>query len=166
MVSRAFLKGHPRAGQPTLFVEKIMAGLADIDPDFGIPPDLTLYDFHEYYNCREPKFHTIRKGNRFKPGDTASLRIWSGLPYRSKQIEIATVEIKKTWSFEMDENGVMSIDGMYVLRDEECEELASHDGLSAEDFFYWFMPDMKHPKIFTGQIICWNESIVYDIKPF
>ena len=157
MISRAFLKGHPRAGEPTDFVEKIMAGLADRDWTFAIPKDFTLYDFHKYYNCTASKGHTIRKGKRFKAGDMASLKVWTGKPYRSKQFEFALVEVKKTWDIEIAiEIGAIRInDGEWIFDETVLKRLSRNDGLSYDDFKAWF------PNHFKGQIICWNESINY-----
>src|SRR4030042_700344 len=166
IVSKSFLKGHIKQGYPTLFVEKIMAGIADNNPEWKIPKDFVLYNYHEYYTCHAPKFHTIRKGNRFKVGDKASLRIWSGMPYRSKQVEFAQVEIKKTWDIEMipalwfDECQWL-INGKQVTK-EHLQRLSINDGLDLFDFMVWFCgpnsADSKR-KGFKGQIICWNENV-------
>lgn len=157
MISRTFLKGHNKQGYPTLFVEKIMAGLADINPDFKMRKDFVLYDYQEYYTCREPKFHTIRKGNRFKPGDMASLRVWGGKPYRSNQAEFALVEIKKTWDVELAlEIGAIKINGgEWIFIESQIEEMAMNDGLILSDFKAWFTEPFK------GQIICWNNEVEY-----
>ena len=42
-----------------------------------------------------PKFHIIQKGNRWKVGDMASLRVWRDTPHRNfnKQIEFTKVEM-------------------------------------------------------------------------
>jgi len=160
---------HPKAGQPTHFVEKLLLsineGVNNIDKPYLLGKFLP------------PKHHTIRSGNRFKVGDKFSPRVWgndvnpiSGRrgPYHSKQIIIAPdIEIKKVWDFEMDLNGVYSIDGKYILgefnEDEAVEiQLAKNDGFSnPADMFDWFMPNYNKPKSFRGQIICWNENIKY-----
>jgi hypothetical protein len=101
-----------------------------------------------------PKYHTIRAGNRWKVGETFSARIWSGKPYRSKQVEFAQLPIKKIWNIEFDENGVIAIDGFYTDKD---YEIAMNDGLAEDDFYSWF--PMGKP--FKGQIICWNENVNY-----
>lgn len=86
-LSRTFPKGHSRAGDSTNFVEKSLVSI-------GISAcDLTaelqqIVDMRTFLDCN-PKHHTIRAGKRWKTGDKASLRVWSGLPYRSKQIAIA-----------------------------------------------------------------------------
>lgn len=161
--SRLFPSYHPRKGESTNFVEQIWNGLnklklpvpknTDVPSDFlwSILP-LANYGF---------KYHTIRAGNRFKVGDKFSPRVWSGKPYRSKQIIIAPdIEIKKVWNFEVDVNGIYCINGLYIPEGTETE-ITKNDGLSNGDFFKWFMPNYMKPKAFKGQIICWNDKIEY-----
>lgn len=163
--SRVFPSYHPRKGEPTRFIEKIYAGLADGRPDFKIPNDANaLWDWYEYYNCVAPKHHTIRAGHRFKVGDKFSPRVWSGKPYRSKQIIIAPdIEVKKVWGLEIKDSEIR-IRGsertacrLYDVPANEIPFIAVNDGLSFIDFMHWF----QFPKNFEGQIICWNENIIY-----
>lgn len=111
------------------------------------------------------KNHTIRAGNRWKEGDWFSPRFWSGKPYASKQVNFVPdlgIQIKKTWPFEVDENGVASLDGSYLFGEEDENELAKNDGLTLQDFNDWLlMPCYKKSKAFSGQIICWNPEIEY-----
>jgi hypothetical protein len=160
--STKFPASHPRKTEPTFFVEKIMASLADCIDGWEMYNDFVLYDWHEYYNAI-PKHHTIRAGNRWKVGDFFSPRIWSGKPYASKQIEFAPpIQVKKTWPFEVDENGVASLDGTYLFGEEDENTLAKNDGLSWQDFHDWLlMPCYKKGKPFKGQVICWNSEIHY-----
>ena len=161
---------HPKAGQPTFFVEKILAGLSDRHyPDFKIPKEFKNYDWYEYYNCNLQKHHTIRAGHRWKVGDKFSPRIWSGKPYRSKQIIIAPdIEIKKVWDFEIevDKDYICVLIDKWALYEENSRMVtqvdalmtfAKNDGLSLQDFKDWF----KWGTPFDGQIICWNENIEY-----
>lgn len=176
--SMVFPAYHPKAGQPTNFLNKIYAGLADINPDFKIPNDANdFWDWDGYYNCDSPKFHTIRAGHRWKVGDKFSPRIWSGKPYQSKQIIIAPdIEIKKIWELKTwdmmtglydektnpsakKDNWLTEIKGSedkywssFILPD-----LAKNDGLSIKDLLAWF----KFPSEFSGQVICWNDKTEY-----
>lgn len=162
--SRQFPKGHPKAGQPTHFPEKIMAGLADRQVDFKIPDDFVLWEWLPYYNCRQPKHHTIRGGNRFKPGDMASLRVWSDKPYRSKQIEFAQVQIQKVFVIYSD--GVLWWVNHQPAPTYILERIANNDGLSIQDFLNWFAIHPKKDGIgFYGQIISWSDKIDYTGKP-
>lgn len=169
--SRFFPVYHPRKGESTLFVEKIWKGLKTGNPHDG---EYTIYsklprlmkDGHWQlpHLWRDQmldktfyaKYHTIRAGNRWKVGDLFSPRVWSGLPYRSKQIVIApTIEIKKVWSFEF--YGTTIILSDKVLNSLEVSEVAKNDGLSYVDFISWF----RTGKPFIGQIICWDEKTQY-----
>ncbi|HTJ52578.1 MAG TPA: hypothetical protein VL443_24150 [Cyclobacteriaceae bacterium] len=158
--SQKFPSYHPRKGESTLFIEKIYAGLADIIPDFKIPNNANdFWDWHEYYSA-VPKYHTIRAGHRWKEGDWFSPRIWSGRPYNSKQIILAPdIQLKKVWDFDISgEEGKTYIDGRSLTdRNLYIHEIANNDGLEVIDFKNWF----KHPKTFSGQILCWHEKINY-----
>jgi hypothetical protein len=170
--SRQFPTRHPKAGQPTYFVEKVWNGFRE---NFALPeqfrpwtesyvPLLKGDEYLESMAIRDIKHHTIRSGDRWKPGEMASLRVWSDKPYRSKQIEFAQVEVKRVWdivvyasefTFEVKVND--------ALQDKEGQEqVALNDGLNLIDFYNWFR---IHPKkkelLFTGQIICWSPSIDY-----
>jgi len=149
MISRVFLKGHPKAGEQTSFPSKI---------------ENALLNLKEYRHLHK-KLHTIRAGNRFKEGDKVSLRCWYDKPYRSKQTEFAIVTIKKVYDIEIKHEIVPHGDNFFRhteyemkayingkrLDDNQLKTLAKNDGLSIEDFKSWFGEDME----FKGQIICW-----------
>lgn len=157
--SRFFPKGHPKHGQPTWFVEKIMAGLADTVPGWVMKKDFVLYDWYRYYNCTTLKHHTIRVGDRWKSGDMASLRVWSDKPYRSKQVEFAQVEIKKVWNIEVCEFCFINNN---IMEHIQVKELAKNDGLLYTDFVNWFnIHPKKQGPVFKGQIICWSDKVNY-----
>ncbi len=171
--STKFPSYHPKAGQPTYFVEKFISSLDIMNG--GIRFDISqqvsgFFDSNQYLKCK-PKWHTIRKGNRWKVGDKFSPRIWgtdinpksgrSGA-YHSKQIILSPdVEIKKTWDFKINGGEFMINDKIYGGESEAPFELleliAENDGLDRHDLMAWF----KYPKPFYGQIICWDESINY-----
>ena len=157
--SRVFPSYHPMAGQPTRFIEKIYASLADNVEGFKIPNSANDYwDWHEYYNCTKPKHHTIRAGHRWKVGDKFSPRVWSSKPYQSKQIIIAPdIEVKKVWDFEVYFEKTLQQKQVLKLKSGKgnIPEIATNDGLELIDFLHWFN------KPFDGQIICWNDSIEY-----
>lgn len=157
MFAKEFPKTHPRAGQPTHFVEKIWAGLADqgllMDGiDFGNYPA----DFYAYYKG-VPKLHTIRAGDRWKVGDVFSPKIWSGSPYRSKTITFAPpLTVVKTWAISHYPLH-WTIEGKGIP-DQLIVRIVMNDGLSWQDFMHWFPPSAK---AWQGQIICWNSNINY-----
>lgn len=181
--STKFPSYHPKKGEPTYFVEKILHALRCSAPDnyYQIMKRLGYNYFEEFAEKIPqviPKYTTIRKGHRWKAGDWFQPVIWgddinpksgrSG-PYHSKQIKFAPpIEVKKVWDFDMDKEGCISIDNKlytylqigHVLYDsyfEKLKKLSINDGLSQNDFLYWF----QYPKPFDGQIICWNDKIEY-----
>jgi len=172
--SRKFPKEHPKEGQPTHFVEKVWNSFRG--DDYALPDIFkqwtTQFPFtsEEYLQAihkeaiRECKYHTIRTGNRWKVGDMASLRVWSGYPYRSKQVEFAQVEVKKIWQFEIS-HGNYSIDTIQqgsFIPNVDLLKLANNDGLYVDDFWSWFnIHPKKNENVFRGQIICWNDKIEY-----
>lgn len=164
IVSRHFPSYHPRKGEPTNFVRSIWEGLDMLNLNFDNWDEMLEEDAKSYYEKKtySPKWHTVRNGKRWKVGDWASLRVWSGKPYRSKQIEIAPpVEIKKIWKVKM-EGYFIWLDGKkfnQLMLGNDAQELAMNDGLSLKDFWNWF--PHKPGKIFEGQVICWNEKIEY-----
>jgi hypothetical protein len=166
ILSTTFPKGHPKAGSHTFFVERILNLIHDnqIVLD-NIHDELKPFinDF-ELIATKMPKHHTIRAGNRWKSGDTACLRIWSGMPYRSKQIEFAQVEVTKVWDVEVIiETGTIAIiiNGK-VNGGLSYPKIARNDGLEYIDFVNWFnIHPKKKDQVFRGQIICWSDKIDY-----
>jgi hypothetical protein len=173
MCSRTFPAGHPKAGQFTYFPEKILNCFRE---NFQLPDSFKSWidnyaallkgeDYLKAVAVRDLKHHTIRSGSRFKPGETVSLRVWSGRPYCSKQIEFAQVEVKKVWDFCISD-GNFSINTIQVGSFHPfCTELAviaKNDGLDIIDFINWFA---IHPKkkehVFRGQIISWSNKVNY-----
>jgi len=175
--SRTYPSYHPKKGQPTYFVEKVVNSLCPITE----AEDIMAY----YYACMPndiqidslvgflPKGHTIRAGNRWKKGDVFSPRVWTGKPYASKQLAFAPdVTIKKVWNFQIKAKNkevyymiigkrkyiiYISINSGTMLFPKVLLELAKNDGLSRQDLLSWF----RFPKPFKGQIICWDSNIKY-----
>lgn len=174
--SLTFPTYHPKAGKPTYFVKSILRQQNKmLNKDYFYlllklnikrlqDGKLTEVDIANFYNelLREDepfydKMHTIRSGHRRKVGDKFSPRVWSGKPYCSPKITIAQdMEIKKVWDFEIKDR-IMYVDKMPLTIVEYRELIAMNDGLTYQDFKDWF----KYPKPFSGQIICWDESINY-----
>lgn len=130
-LSKTYMKGHQRQGEPTDFKAKYLSG---------------------------DKIHTIRKGKYWKKvvdavnAGTAvlSVRDWSGKPYASKQVEIGQLDKLgwqpiKTVAYRVYLNNA-SRQTRFSVR----HLLAKNDGLSLIDFQQWF----KMPKDdFEGGII-------------
>ena len=100
--SRVFPAYHPKKGQPTYFVEKVLQSLKV--QAYALPTNVVPIISHEILlHNYSPKHHTIRSGNRWKVGNKFSPRVWSGKPYNSKQIIIAPdIEIKKIWDVKVE----------------------------------------------------------------
>lgn len=177
MFARQFPQGHPRAGEPTYFVEKLITSFLSLDlPGYYTDHikrlrDIKYLDISNMILDPMEKHHTVRAGHRFKKGDKFSPRIWSGKPYRSKQIILGPdVEVANTWNFEVDENGVCSLNGKYILSNTPTlidpleSEIAKNDGLSYDDFQEWIiMPCYRKGTAFRGQIITWNSKLEYKV---
>lgn len=157
--SRVFPSYHPKAGMPTFFVEKIWKSLGGVVLKYTNPFHTEDYKkgiVWGYQLVEGCKHTTIRAGHRWKAGDWFSPRVWSGKPYRSKQIQFAPdIQVKKVWDVEFDEDGCL-----WIISDKErgprvLHRVAKNDGLTLDDLIAWFN------KPFTGQIICWNENIKY-----
>jgi hypothetical protein len=176
--SRTFPKTHPRAGDPTFFVEKTLLGLIEAGQisiskccecarQFGFSEDHPMYYIHTLrkYDC-EPKRHTIRAGNRWKVGELFSPRVWSGKPYVSKQIEFAPpIKIEKIWDISIKimngEDVTVKLNNRSMLL-QDLMPIALNDGLELNDFVAWFnLHPKKKEQTFTGQIICWNPDLNY-----
>lgn len=156
--SRVFPSYHPKKGQPTHFIEKIVKSLHWDRPH---PPVDIRADFDsDIYLNVNPKQHTIRAGHRWKVGDIFSPRVWIGKPYASKQIQFAPdIEIKKVWNFDVDPWESYVIDGKPLCYS-EFKSVAINDGFNeGDDLECWL--NVKPKDVFNGQIICWNENINY-----
>lgn len=122
-LSKTFLKGHPKAGQPTNFKEKYLSG---------------------------EKIHTIRSGDYWakvvrevNAGEAIlSVREWSGKPYASKQAEIGK-HTKLGWQnirFETID-GIATVIVYNASGNGDVQNLTKNDGLTNEDFKGWFKGD-------------------------
>jgi hypothetical protein len=105
------------------------------------------------------KRQTIRPFPKRMPkvGDKESWRQWSGLPYRSPQVELARVELTRIKTISLvrpAQNGSIPI-AYYEhqsLSDAELLELCKRDGFSStEEMFVWF--EKTHGLPFTGILI-------------
>jgi len=189
--SRTFPKGHPKAGQPTYFVEQVLNAigidyrgtkyfrlLVELNPKID---SNILSEFHQSLprgRTNSKKLHTIRSGNRWKAGEQASPRIWSGRPYFDPQIIFAPdQEVKQVGDFVIkeceryDDILEMSIPEIWIdigtkynyphtcsMDMSIIPMVAKNDGLSTNDLLDWF----KYPKPFEGQIIAWKEFVLLE----
>jgi hypothetical protein len=179
--SRNFLKGHPKEGQPTQFIEKIWKSLGGVSTEYTNKfidgTDYKKSIVWGYQLVEGVKYHTIRAGHRFQVGDFLVPKVWSGKPYRSKPIQIAPpIEIVKTWDFEChtenddgesDWSFIKFLDKQFTCYSNEylnpvIKQVAQNDGFTdPQDFLDWIRPKTRHSEPLIGQIICWNKSIEY-----
>jgi hypothetical protein len=99
------------------------------------------------------KRQTIRPVPKRMPkvGDHESWREWSGKAYRSKQNELAQVEVTSVEPIAIGEAGTMKIDGRPVERVAQWE-LAKADGFNTpKDMAEWFA--VQHGLPFAGILI-------------
>jgi hypothetical protein len=162
--STRFPAWHPRAGERTYFPEKILLGL----PQYaGLPRQqfINLPVFRKY-DCAiglldsfAPKYHTIRAGNRWKVGDKASLRIWTGRPYASKQAKIVEEDVEVAKVFDITIKKLFDITFVHINGQQvtDVRQLALNDGLTLPDMLAWLEPGLP----FTGQILCFNPIVNY-----
>lgn len=178
--SRRFPITHPRAGEPTLFVQKMLNSLAGGTKGFDSQDErkylawLIENNQHIDKGCliqfqmdlleapsQDSKHHTIRGGTRFTGPDNFSPRTWLDKPYNSPMVKFAPdTLIKQLHPFEVDKNGLYLINGAHI-EPEESAKIAANDGLSWLDFDDWFVPKIRKLKAdsfegFNGQIICWQ----------
>jgi len=145
------MKGHPKQGQPTHFVEKFLKSINKIfaDENRELNPRLSLDNF-------QPKHHTVRMGRHFKPQDELTVAVWSGKPYRSKQIKLWTGSIRTINVLIYSSSQgcrFMKQDTDSVLYQIGSLQLAKNDGLNHEDFQAWFkLPHGIH----EAQILIWG----------
>jgi len=155
--SRTFPKGHPRAGEPTYFPQKILSSLNSMPnfPSSNIMIDWealsklgveyvadTLYGYLGYkgHTCR-PMFTASGKV-ACKAGDKYDFFSWEGTPYRSKQIVWARdVVLPRIVPLEIRSWDNIVVGNTYYYGDSVCvpllEQLAANDGLTVADYKAW-----------------------------
>lgn len=166
--SRKYPSYHPRVGEPTFFVEQIYMGLGIRIPELSMLLDINdkskkdlVKEFHEeLYRCsgHNAKIHTIRAGERWKVGDMFSPRVWSDVPYYSKQIIIwPDLQLKQVYKFHQDKDAIYKLDGKFLAA-RNYGRLAENDGLDEKDLFRWLMPNPDKPVEMNGQLLCWDDK--------
>lgn len=163
-ISTHFPAYHPKAGQPTHFIEKIWSSLLRINehwysqflPGYGAAWQL--------YQKTAPKFHTIRVGDKWKVGDVIVPWSWEGKPYKSKWVRFTPedelgIPVERLWNISK-AGDLFVFDGHVINKSLTLTDIASNDGLEEKDFIDWFAPAGKN-EVWEGQIICWNANVRY-----
>lgn len=119
LLSKHFPKTHPKAGQETGFWLKVCFGRK-------------MHTIRGNYALWEKRIKEVNEGNAI-----ISLREWVGDPYKSKQRELK--------QFHGSDVGIQKLDWTlfgWFINDMESNvwtiDLARNDGLSLEDFSFWF----------------------------
>lgn len=134
-LSQQYQKGHPKEGLPTEFVEKLKAGVK-------------LHTIRSNYGLWAKRAEQINAGKM-----ELSIRVWSGKPYRSQQIEVARLTklgVQRVCITRMgaDHEPAVEIDGRII--DRGASMLSKNDGLEYWDWFSWFL---KSTTQFEGVIL-------------
>jgi hypothetical protein len=175
-LSRQFPSYHPCAGEKTNFVASVWHVLyPDNLKGVSIPSELAD-DFGTWKYQREviiPKHHTVRlkKQNddgtfsgRWKDGDMASLRVWSGKPYNSPQIKIADDVKVRVVDIVLDfKSGLIYRNEGSIIHIISAFSLAANDGLPLQDFLDWFKykENRKNGVAVEAQILIWGDVKEY-----
>ena len=128
-VSKRFPKTHEKAGRSTGFVENISLLFTN-----GCEK---IHTIRSNYDLWQKRAKEINEGKA-----VLSIRYWSEMPYRSKQVEICRLERIGVEKLEQPDNFVFApIEGKPI----DWEVVAKNDGLSFEDFCDWFKSRQKEP---------------------
>jgi hypothetical protein len=106
------------------------------------------------------KTQTIRAKARCNPGDTLSLREWTGKPYRSKQRVIREARCRGVEPITIGYAGMVpgyKFDGEWCVNHVLRDDLAKRDGFQ---HFHEMLDWMKatHGLPFEGELITWEAT--------
>jgi hypothetical protein len=101
------------------------------------------------------KKHTVRPSPKRIPkaGEEISLRTWTGLPYRSKQRELARSTVARVEYIHIHHDGIR-IDRRTLNLSEEWEFVRADGFNTPKDFLEWF--NVTHGLPFEGIVIHWQ----------
>ena len=139
-LSRHFLANHKRAGEETHFKEKFLLGQGLTDYD--TPSIAKIHTIRANYPLWEKRIKEVQDGRA-----VLSIRQWIGKPYRSKQVEIATLTAENGVGVQKLEfyNNTLGLCHIGIVYQRKYE-LAHNDGLSFEDWKEWFRGyDLSEP---------------------
>ena len=139
-LSRHFLANHKRAGEETHFKEKFLLGQGLTDYD--TPSMAKIHTIRANYPLWEKRIKEVQDGRA-----VLSIRQWIGKPYRSKQVEIATLTAENGVGVQKLEfyNNTLGLCHIGIVYQRKYE-LAHNDGLSFEDWKEWFRGyDLSEP---------------------
>lgn len=120
IISQYYPNYHPLAGQETMFHALIRNGRK-------------IHTIRKNVHLWERRAQEVKEGRA-----VISVRVWTGIPYRSPMAEIFQLE-----SIEVER--LYKIDGKYQVGGREISRaiLAQNDGLSDQAFADWFLDDSE-----------------------
>lgn len=137
-LSQVFPVTHNRSGDPTGFKDKFLNAIKAIPEEWW-----KLHTIRANYELWKKRFEKIEKGEA-----RLSIRQWTGSPYRSKQIEIASltredgigIQELKIDKFPVEDCTAWYgfVNGHTQNHNEFFETLAHNDGLTFADWHEWF----------------------------
>lgn len=137
MLSRVFPRKHISAGKETRFKEKLYQGSK-------------IHTIRGNYEMWKHNVEKITEGRFF-----LSLRQWSGMPYRSKQVEIKETKNvgyeRISMSYDPEKGTVKAVINGKPFAD--VRKLAENDGLKWNEFVDWFFGQGTGRTLFQGVII-------------
>lgn len=134
-LSQYYQKGHPKEGLPTEFVEKLKTGVK-------------LHTIRTNYDLWAKRAEQINAGQM-----ELSIRVWSGQPYRSPQVEVARLTKLGVQPVTIVRGSADHEPSVFIanrLIDCGAGKLSKNDGLSYYDWFNWFL---KGKSLFEGVIL-------------
>lgn len=126
-VSQYFPKYHKKKGQPTGF-------------PVAIKNRHKIHTIRSNYDLWKKRFEKINAGKA-----VLSVRVWSGKPFRSKQIEIFKYDKTHNIGIEKLEDPTIFLFAPIEGKNIDWDLVAKNDGLSFEDFCEWFKVRSKNP---------------------
>lgn len=154
--SRTFPTTHPKAGEPTYFVEKINNAIGDTESCNVVvhTRNGVLDIWHKIHTCRGNYARWAKIMSEVQAGRAViDLYYWDGKPYGKgvKQVVFATLDKNSRCGVQKLEfygsffntNWVV---GQSQLPDQLLSTISKNDGLSLEDFKAWFKgADLSEP---------------------
>jgi len=169
LVSKTFFSQHPKAGNPTYFEQKILAGQIGAEGiTFAENGQEKAVVGQKLHTCRSNFDFWKKKIERLKAvGGVLSVRQWSDKPYRSEQevitdIPSSVVGIQKLTIKYGEHKFLPSVEGKIIC----LPELAANDGLETYDFINWFKPvfEKENAEVLDFAIIHFTEFRYQIIK--
>ncbi len=144
-LSANYLKGHPKAGQPTFFAKKFACGVLKAGyyaADGEIPVVLSkTHTVRVNFPLWESRIKEVQEGKAI-----LSVRGWIGKPYNSKQYVIANLDKNSGIGIQ---EAIISVHGPISsltckVEGKEVDPtlFANNDGLTLQDFADWFLPEL------------------------